>query len=148
MKHLLLLFVFIGFSAFAQKPTYDSILAKKLGADDYGMKKYVFCILKTGPTNITDKVKKDSLFEGHMKNIDRLANEGKLAVAGPFMKNDRTYRGIFILNVATIGEAEKLTQTDPAVKAGIFVVELTEWYGSASLMATPELHKKLQKKSF
>ena len=148
MKNLLLLFVFISVSAFAQKPTYDSILAKKLGADDYGMKMYVFCILKTGPTIVTDKAKKDSLFAGHMKNIGRLADEGKLALAGPFEKNDRQYRGLFIFNVSTIAEAEKLTQTDPAVKAGIFVVELTEWYGSASLMATPELHKKLQKKSF
>lgn len=146
MKNLFLLFVFISVSAFAQKSTYDSILAKKLGADERGMKKYVFCILKTGPANITDKAKKDSLFAGHMKNIGRLADEGKLAVAGPFMKNDRQYRGIYIFNVATIKEAEELTLTDPAIKAGVFVVELTEWYGSAALMATPEIHKKLEKK--
>ena len=134
---------------FAQnKPIYDSILAKKLGADDYGMKHYVFCILKTGPATITDNAKKDSLFAGHMKNIERLANEGKLAVAGPFGKNDKQYRGIFIFNVGTIVEAEKLVQSDPAVKAGIFVAELTEWYASAALMATPEMHKKLQKKGF
>lgn len=148
MKKIILL-LFLSSGAFAQdKPVYDSIFAKKVGADDYGMKKYVFCILKTGPANITDKAKKDSLFAGHMKNIERLADEGKLAVAGPFMKNDKNYRGIFIFNVATIEEAEKLTQTDPAVKAGIFVVELTQWYATAALMETPELHKKLQKKSF
>ncbi len=145
-KNLLLLFVFISVSAFAQKPTYDSILAKKLGADERGMKKYVFCILKTGPATITDKAKKDSLFARHMKNIGRMAEEGKLAIAGPFMKNERQYRGIYIFNVATIEEAQKLTETDPAIKAGVFVVELTEWYGSASLMATPEIHKKLEKK--
>jgi uncharacterized protein YciI len=144
-KIILLLLVCTG--VFAQtKPNYDSLLAKKLGADERGMKKYVFCILKTGPANITDKTKRDSLFAGHMKNIGRLADEGKLAVAGPFMKNDRQYRGIYIFNVATIKEAEELTLTDPAIKAGVFVVELTEWYGSAALMATPEIHKKLEKK--
>ncbi len=144
-KIILLLLICTG--AFAQtKPTYDSLLAKKLSADERGMKKYVFCILKTGPANITDKAKKDSLFAGHMKNIGRLADEGKLAVAGPFMKNDRQYRGIYIFNVATIKEAEELTLTDPAIKAGVFIVELTEWYGSAALMATPEIHKKLEKK--
>lgn len=149
MKHLIIAFLFLGNLCLAQnKPVYDSILAKKLGADDYGMKKYVFCILKTGQSNITDKAKKDSLFAGHMKNINRLAEEGKLAVAGPFMKNERSYRGIYIFNVATIKEAEELTLTDPAIKAGVFIVELTEWYGSASLMETPELHKKIQKKSF
>ena len=149
MTHLIIAFLFLGNLWLAQnKPVYDSILAKKLGADDYGMKHYVFCILKTGPSNITDKAKKDSLFAGHMKNINRLAEEGKLAVAGPFMKKDRQYRGIYIFNVATIKEAEELTMTDPAIKAGVFIVELTEWYGSASLMETPELHKKIQKKSF
>lgn len=145
---LLTLTYFTGSSQNKGNVIYDSILAKKLGADERGMKKYVFCILKTGPANITDKATKDSLFAGHMKNIGRLAEEGKLALAGPFMKNDRNYRGIFIFNVATIEEAEKLTQTDPAIKAGIFVIELTEWYGSAALMETPELHKKLQKKTF
>lgn len=152
MKNLIIILTaFIYASSFAQsndKPVYDSILAKKLGADERGMKKYVFCILKTGPANITDKAKRDSLFAGHMSNIGRMADEGKLAVAGPFMKNDRQYRGIYIFNVSTIEEAEKLTQTDPAIKAGIFVVELTEWYGSAALMATPEISKKIQKKGF
>ncbi len=148
MKKIILLLAFFSNVAFAQKPSYDSILAKKLGADDYGMKMYVFCILKTGPVTITDKAKRDSLFAGHMKNIGRLADEGKLALAGPFEKNDKQYRGLFIFNVSTIVEAEKLTQTDPAIKAGIFAVELTEWYGSASLMLTPEAHKKLQKKRF
>lgn len=144
----IVLFLLININTFAQKPAYDSILAKKLGADDYGMKHYVFCILKTGPANITDKAKKDSLFAGHMKNIDRLANEGKLAVAGPFGKNDRQYRGIFIFNVATVEEAEKLVQTDPALKAGIFIAELTPLYCTASLMEIPERHKKVQKKDF
>lgn len=152
MKNLLLtLSLFISLTSISQtkeKPVYDSILAKKLGADERGMKKYVFCILKTGPANITDKATKDSLFAGHMKNIGRMADEGKLAIAGPFMKNDRQYRGIYIFNVSTIKEAEELTMSDPAIKAGIFIVELTEWYGSAALMATPELHKKLEKKSF
>jgi len=31
------------------------------------------------------------------------------------------------------------------VHAGILVAEMTPWYGSASLMATPEIHKKIAK---
>ena len=149
MKKIILLLL-LSTCGFGQKtkPVYDSILAKKLGADDYGMKHYVFCILKTGPANITDKAKKDSLFAGHMKNIGRLSEEGKLTLAGPFGKNDHQYRGVFIFNVTTVEEAEKLVETDPALKAGIFVAELTEWYGTASLMEIPEMHKKVQKKSF
>ena len=43
--------------------------------------------------------------KGHMDNINRLAAEGKLAVAGPFGKNDKALRGLFILAVPTVDEA-------------------------------------------
>jgi uncharacterized protein YciI len=157
-KTLATVFAIIGLSAigtFAQETKtvdaskYDAELARKLGADDYGMKHYVFCILKTGPNEAKFRGKEhDDLFAGHMANIKRLADVGKLAVAGPFGKNDRAYRGIFIFNVTTVEEAQKLVETDPTVKAGVLVPELTPWYASASLMMTPELHKKLQKKKF
>ena len=127
-------------------PSYDPELAKRLGADEIGMKTYVLCILKDGPRHdeITGQERTD-IFTGHFANIRRLADEGKLAVAGPLEKNDRSYSGLYIFNVPTIKEAEKLVVLDPAVKAGIFVPELTLWYASAALMAVPELHKKLQK---
>ena len=57
-------------------------------------------------------------------------------------------RGIYIFNVETIEEAKKLTETDPAIKAGSLIMELHEWYGSAGLMAVPEIHEKVQKVSF
>ena len=142
-----------GFAQKAEKPidkaVFDAELAKKFGADEYGMKNYVFCILKTGPNDANFKGKeRDELFVGHMKNIGRLADEGKLALAGPFGKNDKSYRGLFIFNVTTVEEAQKLVETDPTIKAGVLIAELTPWYGSASLMATPELHKKVQKTHF
>jgi len=142
-------------SGFAQEtgiktphPSYDAELAKKFGADDRGMKMYVFCVLKTGPndTKVTGKERSD-LFAGHFANIGRLANEGKLALAGPFEDNDRGYRGLFIFNVATIDEAKKLVETDPTVRSGVFIAELTQWYGTAALVAIPELHKRIQKKT-
>jgi uncharacterized protein YciI len=68
-----------------------------------------------------------------MENINRLVEEKKLIVAGPLGKNDKTYRGIFILDVPTVEEAGKLVQTDPAVKAKLLDVELFPWYGSAAL---------------
>jgi len=146
---LILLFLSENVSAqtsAAQEPAYDSELAKRLGAEDNGMKKYVLCILKTGPKDADFKGKpRDDIFAGHMANIGRLADEGKLAVAGPFMKNEKAYRGLYIFNVATIEDAQKLVETDPAVKSGILVPDLTLWYGSASLMATPEIHKRITK---
>ena len=126
--------------------SYDAELAKKLGADERGMKMFVLCILKTGPKDAEIKGKeRDEVFAGHFANIGRLADEGKLAVAGPFGKNDRSYRGLYIFNVPTIEEAEKLVVLDPAVKAGVFVYELTPWYGSAAMMTVSDTHKRIQK---
>lgn len=147
MKNLLcFLFFCVSTQIIAQKKSiYDEVLARKIGADEYGMKNYVFCILKTGNNTNATKEEKQKLFEGHMQNIERLVNEGKLVVAGPFMKNDRNYRGIFIFNCSTIEEAQNLVETDPAVKAKIFDVELTLWYSSASLVMIKELHERITK---
>ncbi len=135
MKYLLISIIFFVQYTTAQtvNPDYDSTLAKKVGADDYGMKSYVFVILKTGSNTTTDKAFIDSCFAGHMANIGRLVNEGKLIVAGPLGKNDNTYRGIFILNVTTIEEARELVQTDPAINSKLLDVDLYKWYGSAAL---------------
>lgn len=127
-------------------PTYDAELAKKLGGNDNGMKNYVLVILKTGPNDgsVKDEQRKKA-FEGHFANINKLADEGKLAVAGPFGKNDKTFRGLFIMNTGAVEEAQKWTEADPTVKYGIFVVDYIPWFGSASLMATSEIHKKISK---
>lgn len=115
-------------------PNYDEGLAKRLGADDYGMKSYWLVMLKTGPNTTADKALIADSFRGHMENMDRLVKEGKLIVAGPLGKNDRAYRGIFILSEpGTAEDMEQLLQTDPAVRAGLLEAEIYPWYGSAAL---------------
>jgi len=126
-------------------PEYDKAMADSLGADDNGMKSYVLVILKTGPVSIEDKDHKARLFKGHMDNINRLVKEKKMFVAGPFGKNDLTYRGLFILNVKTIEEAKVLCDTDPAIKEGIFDVVLIPWYGSAALGEYIKSSEKISK---
>jgi uncharacterized protein YciI len=147
MKHIRwVLALCIALPLAAQQPAFDAELAKKLGADERGMKMYVLCILKTGPKDAEIKGdERKQIFAGHFANIGKLADEGKLAVAGPFGKNDKSWRGLYIFNVATIEEAEKLVVLDPAVKAGVFVPELTPWYGTAALMVVNDTHKKLEK---
>jgi len=144
---LLILFCFSFLSAMAQNenPKYDSKLAESLGADDYGMKMYVFVILKTGPVTF-GKTASDSLFKGHMVNIGRLAASGKLIVAGPMKKNEKNYRGIFILNTGSLEEAAALLETDPAVKSKLLEAELFQWYGSAALAKYLEFHEMVEKK--
>jgi uncharacterized protein YciI len=126
--------------------SYDAELAKKLGADNYGMHKYVMAFLKTGPTQITDKAKAAEIQKAHLKNIMKLASDGKLVVAGPFMDRGDV-EGIFIFNVPTVEEAKTLTETDPAIKAGVLTMELRPFYCTAALVEVMGIHKKIEKKS-
>jgi uncharacterized protein len=146
MQALLILLFLCVTSSIATAQSFDPDLARKLGADERGMKTYVLCILKTGPNDAKVLGKeRETVFAGHFANIGQLAKDGKLAVAGPFGKNDRAWRGLYIFNVPTVEEAEKLVILDPAVKAGVFVYELTPWYGSAAMMIVPETHKRIEK---
>lgn len=130
-------------------PKYDAALAEKLGSDDYGMKGYIFVILKSGTNKTTDQAVINEKFGGHMDNINRLVEEKKLVVAGPMGKNDKDYRGIFILsNVTTIEEAKTLLQTDPAIAAGLLDFEVYNWYGSAALSEYLEASDKIWKKQY
>lgn len=151
MKALFLLFAFLAVHQISvgqakSNPKYDSTLAKKLGADRYGMKKYVMAFLKTGKTNLKDSTERANLQMAHLKNIMRMADEGKLIVAGPFLDKNEV-RGIYIFNVTTLEEARQLTETDPAIKAGTLEMELRPWFGSAALMEVNRIHKMVEKKS-
>jgi uncharacterized protein YciI len=146
---MILLTVLIN-SSFAQStnPLYQKSLADSLGADDYGMKSYVFAILKTGPNKNKDKKYRDSIFMGHLQNIKSLASEGKLALAGPMGENSKKIEGIFIFNVKTVAEAKELIKTDPAISNKFIDAELYPWYGSAALPMFLKYHDIVKKKDF
>lgn len=144
---IVLIFSLSVLNIWGQKPNpeFNSELAKKYGGDENGMKNYYMVILRTGPNNIQDKSLRDSLFAGHMNNIKRLANDGKLVVAGPFGSNGKGYRGIFILDAKSEDEARELVMTDPVVKAKVLDAEIIEWYGSAALPSYLDVHGKITK---
>lgn len=150
MKKIILSATFLCITAIGisqeTESKYDENLAKSLNADERGMKKYVFCLLKSGTNTTASKEETQKLFEGHMSNINKLAKEGKLVIAGPFMKNDRNYRGIYVFNVETIEEAKALVATDPAIQAKLLEAELTPWYATAALQETLKIHEKIAKK--
>ena len=74
----------------------------------------------------TPEVKR--VLEGHMANIRRLTAEGKMILAGPF-DDDSDLLGLFLLQAASLKEAQELCDSDPAVKAGRLRVELHPWWG-------------------
>ena len=65
----------------------------------------------------------DRLMQGHMGNIRRLAEEGKLIVAGPFENGG----GIFILNTTSLDEANAWISTDPGVQARRWNIEILHY---------------------
>lgn len=132
-------------AATSLNPDYDAKRAVNAGADEYGMKRYVIAFLKRGPNRDRTKEEADALQTAHMANIGRLAEAGKLVLAGPFLE-EGDLRGIYIFDVVTIEEAKALTASDPAIKAGSLIMDLKPWYGSAALTEVNDLHKLMSKK--
>jgi uncharacterized protein len=129
MKNILFLIIIlisVYHSAFGQK---DS--TKK---SEPNVKQFWLVILKTGPNDkiITDSTERSKIFAGHFSNMERLHKEGILKVAGPFGKNEFTWRGLFILDCKTKEEAEAHVKTDPSIAAGIFITDIVPWYGEPS----------------
>ena len=95
---------------------------------DGDMKKYYFVFLKSGPNkDYSDTVKIREYQAGHMNNITKMADSGKLSIAGPFGDNTEL-RGIFILNVKDEDEVKALLAEDIYIKEGYLVYEIHPWY--------------------
>jgi uncharacterized protein YciI len=147
---LVLAFCFAAAPAVAQESqpsaasNFDAALADKTGADERGMRGCVLVILRTGPTRMPEGAPRDAMFAGHFANMERLAKEGKLVLAGPFEQDPDGWRGLFVFAVGGIDEAKALTATDPVIASGEMVADYHAWYGSAATMLIPELHVKLQ----
>jgi uncharacterized protein YciI len=124
---------------------YDGELAKSLGADERGMRSYVLVVLKTGPKKMAEGDARTKMFQGHFANIQRLAAEKKLVLAGPFDGVDG-WRGVFVFATPNIDEAKTYVATDPVIVNGEMVAEYHKFYGSAALMTVNEVHNKIQKK--
>ncbi len=122
---------------------YDPVLAAQAGGDENGMRSYVLVILRTGPTRVPDGDARNAMFAGHMANIRRLSDEGKLVLAGPFGDKDGDWRGLFVFAVADIEEAKALVATDPVIVQGEMVAEYHSWYGSAANVLLPGLHQRI-----
>lgn len=80
--------------------------------------RFVILISSTQPTI------EPSLIQDHIAFLERLDNEGKLELCGPFLD----YKGgMIILKVATKEEAEAIAASDPFVRKGGKTFEVRAW---------------------
>jgi uncharacterized protein YciI len=91
------------------------------------IREYWFVLLVKGPHRDQDSATAAQIQRGHLANITRLYNEGKIKVAGPFGE-EGDWQGIFIFDAASKEEVEKLLQSDPAIKAGRLNYQIKSWY--------------------
>jgi uncharacterized protein YciI len=100
------------------------------------IRQYWFVMLTAGNNRNQDSAAAAKIQEGHMANIKRLYNEGKLKVAGPF-GDEGKWIGLFIFDCETKEEVEKLVKTDPAIAAGRLNYEIHPWWTAASGSFSP-----------
>jgi uncharacterized protein YciI len=123
MKNILLIILFTGISGIAVSQNETT------AGKTYEMKTYYLVLLKTGPNRTQDSLTAVKIQEGHMAHLNKMADNGKMCMAGPFI-DDWEVRGICVYTTETEEEARKLANEDPAVKAGRLAVEIHPWYAA------------------
>lgn len=102
---------------------------------------HTLVLIKTGPrSGQLSKEENERAFAGHFANMERLAEERKLLVAGPFgtSRHDQDLRGIFVLASGDRSEAEAWAHTDPTTQAGVFTLEFHDLRTDAPLLRALE----------
>lgn len=127
MKYIVLLSLLLwlpvtGWAQTAAPPVVPAQTAPRFELDQYQ-----FALLKRGPNWTAERTPAiEKLQAGHMANINRMAQLGKLMAAGPMLDNG-DWAGIFVFKAASMDEAKALAAEDPAVKAGRLTLEFFTW---------------------
>lgn len=91
------------------------------------MKRYWLVLLNKGPHRDQDSISKAKIQAAHLANINRLASEGKIIMAGPVGVEDEL-QGIFLMNCKDSTEVENFVKTDTAVITGRLVMKYYPWW--------------------
>jgi uncharacterized protein YciI len=87
---------------------------------------YTLTLIRTGPNDGTlDAEARRAAFAGHFANMERMAEERQLLLAGPYgaTKHADDLRGLFVLDTSDLDEAAQWAATDPTTLSGVFVLE-------------------------
>jgi uncharacterized protein len=87
---------------------------------------YYLGLLYKGPVRTQSADESAKIQAAHLQHLESMYKQGILLIAGP-MGDDGDLRGIVVLKVKSLEEAQTLVHEDPAVKAGRLRVELHPW---------------------
>jgi uncharacterized protein len=95
----------------------------------FTMKRYVFMLLDKGDNRTQDSTEAVLIQEQHMAHLKKMADTGKLILAGPF-ENGGDHRGLLVFDIETLEEALELEGEDPAVKSGRLKMDAFYWWAA------------------
>lgn len=95
----------------------------------YVMKKYYVCFLMAGERKSQTEEEAAEIQKQHLAHIEKLANEGKVLISGPF-ENGGDYRGILIFNAESIEQVKEWEGADPAVSSGRLKMNIIPWWAA------------------
>ncbi|MBI1182641.1 hypothetical protein GC194_00105 [bacterium] len=121
--------------------TFDSTLAKQLGADKFGMKTYTLCFLNPGPPTLIAIDELQQINQEHFKLISQMSEQGYVVLAGTFPKPKQHAEML----VFTVDEQKvrELMADDPKIQRGLLTMDFTPWYSSAALPELAKVHQRI-----
>lgn len=124
----LLAVVVIILTAFTRKTSTVQMLSPVTDTTPvYEMKQYWLVLLYSGDVRSQDSITAAKIQKAHMSNIERLAAEGKIIMAGP-MGDNGSLRGIFIMDGKDSTEIANHIKVDSAIVTGRLRFEIHPWW--------------------
>lgn len=130
-----------SYATASSAPTSTVSQARAVGSD------YTFVFLLAGPND--GQLEPEELKvarEGHFENMQRLAQEGVLLLAGPLTepRSDEAHRGVFLFDVDDVEEARAIAATDPGVVAGVFELAVYPFRSPSDLRRVLQIEQAAQ----
>ncbi len=91
-------------------------------------RQYCARLYKAGPNRNQPAAEAEQIQSEHLRYLFQLQAEGKLLINGPVI-DDPELKGISIFNTTDREEVKRLSEADPAVRAGRLVYEIYHWFG-------------------
>ena len=124
IRTLLIIFI-LAFAAGAKGQTTTPV-----SQPEKAMKTYYLVLLKKGPVRDQDSLTVNQIQAGHLAHMEKMHKEKRMCLGGPMAVNHEI-RGICVYNTASLDEAVKYVNEDPAVISGRLIAEVIPWYSES-----------------